>query len=192
MTTKIQHIELPVIFTNEYYMLEYSIIWKNFTNLYNKDKESKHQLKYQHRALYNMLVEAASLQLLHNNCPLESTKWLSIQGSVHPYLKVSMCSNKALHDRFERLEKAGLIIRDAYEIENIIGRKPISQKQNKEILINPDFLLIYDGENADYIPISPYRSLDEQPKDPMAITSFYEGIEYESCVEEFVLKTDKK
>ncbi|MGQ1786326.1 hypothetical protein [Saccharicrinis sp. GN24d3] len=156
-------IQKPIIKTDRDGMLEHRTIAFNFFNEYNINKGLKDQLRESHMSLYFLMVEVASHQLEVDNAEVDTSRGFSIQGAPGPYSKILRCDVKAISRRFARLEEAGVITTHPDMFKSLLGRERIVTNKIKEILINPDFLLIYDKSDPNYIPTSSYRTMQELP-----------------------------
>lgn len=165
-------IERPNIKTDRYWMNDYRNLWDNFIADYNEGKSLGKQLRPRHGDLFKVLVIQASSEMKDNNKTLQdtpeniihdSTKWLPISGSVHLMAKKlsGVCAN-TVRNLYDRMEEAGIIKRNNEDFIKLIGRNKINRFTRKEVLINPDFLLIYDLYNPEYVPTSPWLQATEK------------------------------
>ncbi len=163
-------LEAPYLKTSDYFWSDYTRLWRNFTDKYNDqdDLACSTNLKAAHMNVYYRLIHFAARSIRKNNKELkdmpqlayvESTQWLLIKGARKQLIaRILHTSPGSVKRHLNRLEEANIITTCPNDFMRLIGR----EKRWNEILLNPDFLLIYDYGNSEYIPTSPY--LDETEK----------------------------
>lgn len=140
-------------------MFEYTDLWNNFEDQYNKDKKNRERLKKPHKDLFYKIIQIASENLRFRNKILQGSELMAIRNDMP--LRVST-------NRLELKKRAFRNSSTTRTISNYINRlmeaKVISEKKfhgtksDFELLINPDFLLIYDFYDENYKPLSKYST----------------------------------
>ncbi len=152
----------PQLRVSEYWIMEYARLFSNFAKTYNEGKPSKEQLGTPHLNLYLLYVEVANAQMKTDYKSLDDKLWFSIQGTAILYAYRNINTRESSVIKWSKeLEHAGVISRDQKLFLSQFNRKRITTEGSDEILINPDFLLIYDNSNPDHIPDSYYWSLSD-------------------------------
>ncbi len=151
----------PYLRTEGRYFADYIKLWERFSDNYNKGRKLGKQLRGHHKQMYFRLVHQAKRTIYLNNKhlaetgqnALDSTKPVSIR-TTRPYLgKALGVSGATVCRHINRLEDAGVLAKIGHGT-----RRPF------ELLINPDFLLIFDYNDEQYSPSSCF--LETENKEP--------------------------
>lgn len=164
-------IQKPYLKTMDYFWGDYTRLWNNFKEIYNKeengeDKPSRYQLKAGHMQVYFRLVKEAQKKMRAENkavegspklCAIDPNKPYIVTRSKHVLAKINGVSPDTAKRHIKRLCIAGVISTDCSDFIKHYGRK----KRRGEILINPDFLLIYDAFELNYVPVSKFLKTEK-------------------------------
>jgi len=164
-------IQKPYLKTMDYFWGDYTRLWNNFKEIYNKeengeDKPSRYQLKAGHMQVYFRLVKEAQKKMRAENkavegspklCAIDPNKPYIVTRSKHVLAKINGVSPDTAKRHIKRLCIAGVISTDCAFFIKHYGRK----KRRGEILINPDFLLIYDAFEPNYVPVSKFLKTEK-------------------------------
>ncbi len=162
-------IEKGFLRTADFYWADYTKLWSNFIAQYNDqdNARSAENLKAGHMNLYYRMVKIAALKIRKQNkdfakepmlAIINSQQWFPVVARKQYFAKILGTAKDSIKRYFKRLEEAGVITTRPSDFKRLIGRNP----RMNEFLINPDFLLIYDYTQPEYVPLSPY--LDETEK----------------------------
>ncbi|MCT4588336.1 MAG: hypothetical protein N4A71_10975 [Carboxylicivirga sp.] len=161
-------ISMPFLRTKDFWWKDYTTLWRNFTTYYNAEKPSREKLKAAHMNVYYRLINMAAKNIRKDNKELsdhpelsriKSGQWFLVKGaSKYLFAHILNTSTDSIKRHFKRLEEAKVITTHPNEFRRLIGR----EKRRNEVLINPDFLLIYDYEQPEFVPTS--RWLGETQK----------------------------
>lgn len=148
----------PFIATEKKYFAEYIQLWNNFIAEYNLDADGESkplskQLRGPHMQTYFQLVHIARKSVNRDNRYLSKTglnvinpqEAYSIRTTRGNLSRALGMSTDTAHRYLTRLEQAGVVTRKGHGT-----RSPF------ELFINPDFLLIYDYQQENYLPGSKY------------------------------------
>lgn len=159
-------IKCPYLMTMDYRWKEYTTLWGNFIDDYNCDKESREQLKAGHMQVYYRLVKEAQKKMRNEAKAVNSDPKLCainpnipyiVTRSKHVLAKINGVSPDTAKRYLQRLEEAGVISTNNGDFLKYYGRK----KRRGEVLIMPDFLLIYDKFDLNYEPVSKFLKTEK-------------------------------
>jgi hypothetical protein len=156
-------ITAPAILREHGKKREYDVLIKNFIAHYNQDKKSGDQLKEPHLLLMHECIYYAQLSINIDSNLLRKDGCLNthklgnpIRINLSSYLESekNIRSISTFKRRIFRLKKAGFITSEQEDFD----RYRINKSRRSDVLINPEFLLIYDLSNPDFQPHSPFFS----------------------------------
>ena len=129
--------------------------FENFTQQYNADKDLKDKLRDTHFTLFCNVLSLYSKSIYNRNKILrESKDLLAMDPDNAPSLRTN---NKELGDKIQGVCKGTIWRRLSRLIEaGIIQKEWHGTTNNYELFINPNFLLISDVNNVNYVPESEY------------------------------------
>ncbi len=171
-------IEKPFMRISDFYWADYTKLWNNFLTQYNDldNRRSADNLKAGHMNLYYRIIHIAASTIRKNNkafakepmlAIINSEQWFPIKARKQYFAKILGTSKDSIKRHFKRLEEANIITSNTNDFIRLIGRKP----SLNEFLINPEFLLIYDYAQPEYVPTSEFLCETEKqgfPKEKSA------------------------
>ena len=160
-STKFRENSKQILLYNPYLRVngDYSLIWSNYTSLYNEDRPKREQLRTPHYDLFYLLVRLLAKQIEKDNKILRKDFEHPIDiNEPYPFFTNTAylarlrrySAKKTIYNQLNRLEDAGLIMKKGH-----------GSYRDFEVLINPDLLLIYDYLAPDYKPEMPEFSKTE-------------------------------
>ncbi|MBR8534400.1 hypothetical protein KDU71_02425 [Carboxylicivirga sediminis] len=156
-------ISVPVILRENGRKSEYDVLLKNFIAQYNQDKKNGDQLKEPHLQLMHECIYYGQIRLNIDNRELRKDFCLNTRNIGEPLrinLSAYLEANKNIRSvdtfkrRIKRLKEAGFISSKQEDFD----KHGISKTRRSDVLINPEFLLIYDQANPDYQPYTSFFS----------------------------------
>lgn len=137
----------------------YTDIWKNFTEQYNEGRPSREKLKDSHKRIYYTLIRLAKEQIDQRNKILYGSEFMAINSAAPLKVHTNRLelknrsfgkdkTTRSISNYITRLTDAGVIV----------GNQFHGTQADFDLLINPDFLLIFDYYQQDYKPLSKYSS----------------------------------
>ncbi len=150
----------PIIYRDRGKWTEYDILLKNFIRQYNEDKEECEYLREGHLRLMHECLKYVQSVLR------QMFKGLTKEGELKVYkgepirinLSTRLEDHKTLltHKTYQRYKKrlqtAGFLTSKQEDFD----KYGIRRRRRSDVLIMPEFLLIYDISDSDYQPHSPY------------------------------------
>ncbi|MGQ1786327.1 hypothetical protein [Saccharicrinis sp. GN24d3] len=153
----------PQVHTHGFYFKCHKRLVTNFCDHYNEGKKSGEQLKSQHRRLIRKLIKYAAMVIDADRRYLNKDG-VSMDYKLGAWEKINLSRFLEAKDfevhpdtikRYKkRLIKAGIIKASSADFAEH-GR---SKKHRSDVLINPDLFLVFDLDNPDYIPTTPFFS----------------------------------
>nr|WP_321405842.1 hypothetical protein [uncultured Carboxylicivirga sp.] len=156
-------IQIPTIIRENGKKSEYDVLLKNFIAQYNQDKKSGEQLKEPHLQLMHECIYYAQITLNKENRFLRKDHCLNTRQIGTP-VRINLSSyleaNKNIRSvdtfkrRIKRLKEAGFISSKNEDF----AQYGMNKSRRSDVLINPEFLLIYDQSNPDFQPFTSFFS----------------------------------
>jgi hypothetical protein len=162
-------IQKPFLRTNGYHWAKQRTIIDNYWAHYNEGRPLREQLRSQHMHVFVRLVLMLEDELRKHNklfadtpqlAALDNNNWLLLQNRRKQLIgHINKQSKTTIKRLIERLEEAGLVKTvNNEEFEALSG---MPGKWN-DLLINPELILIYDAQNFDFEPSSPWLTDTEK------------------------------
>ena len=139
----------------------------NFAQIYNSGKDLNLQLRSHHHELFYKIVRFYNSQLSKDKVLFKGGTFIDFRSDTTPVLRTNnlmlskeLKRNKAtIYRQLLRLIESGVIIKKIHH----------GTKNNFELLINPEILLIFDLEAPKYVPFSKFttslKQTDNQRKE---------------------------
>lgn len=143
--------------TTEKDFANYKNLWNEFVKQYNADKQSGEQLKNVHRQIYYTLVRLSKKNIEINNKLLANSPLKAIENNLAYKIKTNRKDlSKFAFNGEKDVSSISLYISRLVDAGVIQSSTWHGAKNDFDLYINPDFLLIYDYSKEKYTPTSPY------------------------------------
>jgi len=144
------------------YVGEYSKLFRNYCDIYNFSKSSKEYLRGNHLSLLINIFRCIPTTIewydnillsINKNLFVRDNKfWCKVNLNRHHLASRIHVHSDTIKRQIKRLLDAGIVISS----DEIFKDLNIEKTHYNDVLINPDFLLLYDTLNPEYLPESPY------------------------------------